>query len=214
MLGGSIQYIPDNHAYRLTISSIKGLSQVVFLINGLLRTPKIYKFHTLVTWLNNHKKESYPIIPVDTSPVLKNAWGFFDADGSFYVRVTSKNKDGSGKDRVEIRISLEQRMTDPDTGVSYFSILESIASALNVNLNISHHNAAEYYCVSSTSPLKLGIFVNYITNYPLFTSKHINYLDWQKVYTMIINNEHITHDGRNKIQVLKNSMNKSRVYFD
>lgn len=86
-LGGSIRHKPENNAYVLTISSIKGLCNVVYIINGLLRTPKIYKFQALVQWLNTEGHSNNPVLPVDVSSLLHNAWlsGFLDADGSFDV---------------------------------------------------------------------------------------------------------------------------------
>jgi hypothetical protein len=36
-----------------TVNNIEGLSLIVFLINGKLRTPKIYAFQNLIEWLNN-----------------------------------------------------------------------------------------------------------------------------------------------------------------
>lgn len=216
ILGGSITYRPDNHAYVLTISSLKALSYVVSLINGLLRTPKIYKFHALIEWLNATKNMNYPILPVDDSPLFENAWlsGFFDADGSFDVKVRSKNDNGSGKNRVEIRIRLEQRIIDPYTGISYFGVMQSIALALNVKLNNSKHHTREYYIVSSTSPQKLGLFQNYIDKYPLFTSKGMNYFSWRETYLIMLNNNHHTENGRREIQIIKDSINIKRVNFD
>lgn len=84
----------------------------------------------------------------------------------------TKNQENSSKTRVEIRVRLEQRMKDPATGLSYFGIMQSISDALNVMLNTTRHNdGVEYYVVASTSPKKLITLVNYLTTFPLFTSK-------------------------------------------
>lgn len=217
ILGGTIRHKSDNHAYVLTIASVKGLSNVASLMNGLLRTPKIDKFHALIKWLNSNTDTNYPILPVDTSSILQNAWlsGFFDADGSFDVRLRHKKGDGSGKNRVEIRIRLEQRMTDPQTGLSYGSIMQLIAFALNVKLNTSIHNVdKQYYIITSTSPEKLSIFVNYLTHFPLFSSKYINYLVWLEVYNLMRNNKHNTKDERDIIQGMKDNINRKRLDFD
>lgn len=102
ILGGTIRHKPENHAYVLVISSIQGLRNVVKLINGNLRTPKINVFNQLIKWLNDNTDSSLNTNKVDTSYILENAWlsGFIDADGSFDVKVRQKSNDGKGKNRV------------------------------------------------------------------------------------------------------------------
>ena len=48
IIGGTIRYKSDNHAYVLTISNINGLYNIVNLINGELRTPKIHQLYKLI----------------------------------------------------------------------------------------------------------------------------------------------------------------------
>ena len=54
LLGGTIRHKKDNHAYVLVIASISGLTVVINMINGYLRTPKIDQFNKLVSWINNN----------------------------------------------------------------------------------------------------------------------------------------------------------------
>lgn len=65
------------------------------MINGYLRTPKIYKFNKLILWLNNRYHYHIPIFSVDTTYLNKNGWlaGFIDADGGFKIRYTEKRID-------------------------------------------------------------------------------------------------------------------------
>lgn len=58
LIGGSIRHKVENHAYVLTISSISGLINVIGLINGYLRTPKIARFNQLIQWVNNKTGDS------------------------------------------------------------------------------------------------------------------------------------------------------------
>jgi hypothetical protein len=48
LIGGTIRHKIDNHAYTLSITSISGLINIIGLLNGLLRTPKLYKFNQLI----------------------------------------------------------------------------------------------------------------------------------------------------------------------
>ena len=116
LLGGTIRHKKENSAYVLVISSISGLTIVINLINGYLRTPKIDPFNKLVDWVGrpSHNKKSNSNISIyepDTSSILKNAWlsGFIDADGSFSINIREKTSDGKGKNRIEARLRIEQR---------------------------------------------------------------------------------------------------------
>lgn len=108
LLGGTIRHKKENSAYVLVISSISGLTIVINLINGYLRTPKIDRAH------NKKSNSNLSIYEPDTSSILKNAWlrqrrGFIDADGSFSINIREKTSDGKGKNRIEARLRIEQR---------------------------------------------------------------------------------------------------------
>lgn len=216
ILGGTIRHKPENHAYVLVISSIQGLRNVVKLINGNLRTPKINVFNQLIKWLNDNTDSSLNTNKVDTSYILENAWlsGFIDADRSFDVKVRQKSNDGKGKNRVSTRFRIEQRKTDPKTGQSYYEILNSIAIALNVSLNISIHNKdIEYFIISVTSPIKLMVLINYLEKYPLFSSKFLNYSDFRTCVNIMLSGNHLTSEGRSEILLLKEGMNNKRIHY-
>jgi len=206
LLGGTIRHKVENHAYVLTLSSIPSLIAISCLINGYLRTPKLEKFNEMLQWLMKHSSHVFTIWGVDVSPVLENAWlaGFIDADGSFSIQVRSKKADGTGKDRIAIRMRLEQRKLDPATHVSYEPVLSAIASALGVALGTSIHNQnVEYYLIAVSSPAKLITLINYLDKYPLFSSKRMNYNDFKTCYFMMLNKSHLTAEGRAQITKIK-----------
>lgn len=218
LIGGTIRNKSDNHAYVLTISSLNGLQNVIYLMNSYLRTPKVYQFNKLIEWVNANNFGTEPIVcnDVDTSPIISNAWlsGFIDADGSFDVKVREKSSDGKGKNRAEARLRIEQRIIDPSTELSYYSVIKSIASSLGVELNTSLHNEGiEYYIVSVTSPAKLKTLINYLDTYPLFSSKLLNYLDFKSCVNLMLSREHLTKQGRDNIKTIKAGMNRKRTYY-
>ena len=219
IIGGTIRNKSDNHAYVLTITSINGLENIIYLMNGYLRTPKIHRFNKLIKWVNTYSLEINSIAcnNVDLSPILSNAWlsGFIDADGSFDVKVREISNDGTGKNRVESRFRLEQRKIDPDTGLSYESVLESVVLALEVKLNTSNHNEGiDYYSIAVTSPAKLSTLIKYLDRYPLYSSKLLNYLDFRKCVDMMLSREHLSKEGRDKIKYIKAGMNSKRIYYN
>jgi hypothetical protein len=70
-------------------------------------------------------------------------------------------------------------MYDPITGDSYLDTLRIIAKFLDCNLKtrkqISTGN--EYYIIAATSKVSLYIIINYFNNFPLYSSKYLDYLD-------------------------------------
>jgi len=188
-------------------------------MNGYLRSPKVHQFNKLIEWVNTKSPETKPINcnDVDTSPVFSNAWlsGFIEADGSFDVKVREKSAEGIGKNRVEPRFRIERRQIDPKTGLSYSTILESIARSLDVKLNNSlHHEGIEYYLIATTSPAKLKLLIHYLEIFPLFSSKRLNYLDFRCCVYRMLAREHLSNDGREKIKKLKSGMNSKRTYYN
>lgn len=223
IIGGYVYHNAKNHAYTLKITTISGLSNIISLINGHLRTPKIHKFNQLIKWMNEKNKGSFFVHPlfdcylVDTSPLLDNAWfsGFLDADGSFDIRIREKSKEGNSKNRVEARMRLEQRKIDPNTGLSYASVFESIAATFEIIINTSIHNKnISYYIIEITSPVKLRKLIEYLDKFPLFSSKFLNYQDFRTCVNMMLIKEHLTLEGREKIKLIKAGMNRKRTYYN
>lgn len=216
LIGGTIRHKRDNHTYVLTVTSISGLITIIHLINGYLRTPKIAKFNNLIHWMNQETDRTIATHNVDRSNILDNAWlsGFIEADGSFDIRV-SQTSGGSTKNRVSARLRIEQRKEDPKTGISYLDVMTSIAIGLGVTLNNSIHNTnIEYFLISASSTKSRGVIVNYLTQFPLLSSKRLNYLDWLTCHYLILSRNHTTQEGRDQALKLKSSMNSQRTYFN
>lgn len=215
LIGGTIRHKIDNHAYVLTIVSISELINVIHIINGYLRTPKIDKFNTLITWINIKTKQNIATHKVDCSDLLSNAWlsGFIEADGSFDIRV-SQTSTGSIKNRVSARLRLEQRQFDPVSLVSYSDIMSSIAEVFGTSLNTSTHNfQVQYFLIAASSAKARAIICNYFIMYPLFSSKRLNFQDWLVCHNLIVTNKHTSPEGRDTALKLKAGMNNKRTYL-
>jgi Cytochrome C and Quinol oxidase polypeptide I/LAGLIDADG endonuclease len=69
---GSLSRVKKSNAYVLTINSNEGLILIINLINGKMRTPKMYILHNLIDWLNN-KNLNLIKKGIDNSPLISNA---------------------------------------------------------------------------------------------------------------------------------------------
>jgi hypothetical protein len=214
---GHVRYKPKDNACVLIVSPVKGLKRIVDLINGELRTPKINQFFNLIDWLNNNHNSNIKKLPVNNKPLRDNSWlsGFIDADGSFSVQHT-KVENNAKKRKVSCRLRIEQRMLDPVTKISYFSVLNQIAKFLGCKLltrkQLSTNN--EYYTLAASNRKSLLVIVNYLELYPLFSSKYLDYKDWNKAVKLILTDKHYTEKGLIEIDLIRNNMNKNRTYFN
>jgi hypothetical protein len=220
-LGGRIRRKDKENALVLIIgSSLKELINIVQVMNGYLRTPKLFEFNKLIELLNDRFNLNIQLHSEDQSSLESNGWlaGFFDADGSFKVRYTEQiiefNK-VKRKGRIEVRIAIEQRKYHPKTKSPFEPIMRSISDFFTVKLNTSYHNINKsYWVIEVTSLSKLKKFFLYLNKFPLMTSKKNDFKDWHTVYNMVFLNEHLTDEGKFKIKNIKNKMNKKRTSFD
>jgi hypothetical protein len=146
-----------------------------------------------------------------------NSWlsGYVDADGGFSVLYT-KTEDGAKKRKISCRMRIEQRVLDPITNESYYDILNQICLFLNCNLLTKTQKSTNntYYTLAASSKVSLGILIRYFSKYPLFTSKFLDYKDWEQVAYLILNNQHLTEEGINTVELVKSRMNTKRIEFN
>lgn len=215
---GFIRYKPKENACVLVVSPVAGLKKVVNLINGELKTPKINQLHNLIDWLNrNHNAAGFNKLPLNKDSLESSSWlsGFVDADGSFSVQY-SNTETGAVKRKIACRLRIEQRILDPSTKESYFYILNQICLFLNCNLLTKTQKSTgnTYYTLAGSSKVSLNIIINYFNKYPLYSSKFLDYKDWEQVAKLIINNLHLTDEGINTVELVRSRMNTKRVYFN
>lgn len=187
LLGGFIRHKPENGAYVLTITNINDIKNIINLIGAYLRTPKIDTFNELINWinLNNTERKILPVI-IDNNCILSNAWlaGFYEADGSFDIRISEKSK-GAKKDRIEARCRLEQRIEDKKTNGSFYSILTLIADAFITKFNITKHLNKEYFIITVTSLKSNKVVIKYFDTFPLIGNKRMNYNNYRTCVKII-----------------------------
>lgn len=214
---GFIRYKPKNNACVITISPVKGLKKIIECINGELRTPKIKQLHTLIDWINKHHSNNIVKFPLKKGNLYKDSWlaGFIDADGSFSIQHT-KLENNAKKRKISCRMRIEQRMVDPISGISYEDILKEICDLLSCNLKTRTQTSTnnQYFTVTGSSRASLRIITDYLSLFPLYSSKHLDYKDWEKAVQLILKNLHYTEQGVNSIDLLKNNMNLKRSFFN
>ena len=151
-----------------------------------MRTPKIKQLYKLIDWINYYKNHNIVKLPLDDSSLDLNPWfsGFIEADGCFYIRY-SQNKHANTK-KISCMLELTQKRTNLNDE-DIIEIMNKISGFLLTNLKFrTKRNQYWIRTNSLESNLKL---IEYLTKYPLFSSKYMDYISWKKVIKFINNKE-------------------------
>ncbi len=209
---GSLAKKKGANAYVLTINSYNGLLFIINLINGKMRTPKIYSLYNLIDWYNS-KNLNLEKKALDTSPIGSTAWlsGFIEADGHFLVRTTLVSKNNYPK--VQCRFELCQRQTD-HKGYNNYEYLNDIAKFLCIKVKQVRINKPNpQYKITTTSLNSNTILERYLTSFPLFGVKYLNYLDWLSVLNIFKLGKFDHRSNIDKVSQIKLNMNDKRTIF-
>lgn len=210
---GSLSRMKGINAYLLQINSFEGVLKLVNILNGNMRTSKIHSLYRLIDWLNLKSKDLNIIKkPLDSSPIFSNAWlsGFIEADGSFSVFLN--------KNSIRIRFSLTQSNINKFGDSSEF-IMKEIADYLEVKVSSYQRKKAPYsleLTVKTQSIKNNEILINYLTKFPLWSSKFLNYTDWLtalELFKKVYNTSNKSDEVFNEIILIKERMNDNRVEF-
>ena len=209
---GHIYKVKGKNAYTYRISNLVSLYRLINIINGYIRTPKIYKLNKLIDYLNN---KGYDInkYPLDLTPLNSNAWlsGFIDADGHFSVRVSTDKKNRLKRIACSLEITQSQKFIDLD-GNNNFNVLSLIGNYLLCQVKETKSNYKNpQHRIRTTSLAGNIVLKNYLLKYPLFTSKFLDSKDWMEVLNYFEKKEHKIK--YNEIIKIKSSMNDRRTVF-
>ena len=220
-LGGIGRFqLSGNNVLRYIIGDIKGITVLVNLISGKLRTPKNQRLNDLIQFINQKYCLNLPSSKLDDiSCMSSNSWfaGFTDADGHFGVKIVeAKPKSDQRKRSVSTNISLkfrlDQRSYDKPNKSSMSPVMQIIADFLSsvVKPYVLKPSLSEVLSVSVQSIDKVGFLIEYFNKYPLIGVKAKDFNCWKEVYNLIITKQHLTEDGRLKIRLIADAMKDNK----
>ena len=209
---GSLSRKKGVNAYVLSINNFEGLLYLINLINGKMRTPKIYSLFNLIDWYNlkdetlNIEKKGLNLLPLDYTPWLS---GFIEADGHFLVRSTLRDI----YPKVECKFEVSQRQID-HKGHDNLEFLKFMAKFLNTEVKLIKMNTKyPQYRVRTVNLAGNINLENYLNIYPLFGSKHLNFLDWLKILSLFKKGKFDHKLNMKNVLSIKLGMNDKRTYF-
>jgi hypothetical protein len=210
---GSLYKVTDTNAFVYKISSKDTLIQIINLVNGKFRTPKIKYLHRAIDYLNNVYNTNIEKLPLDKSNLLDNPWltGMADSDGNFHIALCGiyGSNNSVDKGRVICSFTLKQRMIDIPTNLSCIPFMTELADLFECKVNYKEKNEIVFVVQANS---KHYLVKSYFDKFPLMSSKYLNYLCYLKGQSYLGRN--LTNEEIIEIQGLKNSMNNKRTYFN
>ena len=211
------------------IQNVQDVIKIINIINGYMRTPKIEALHRAINWFNECYNYNIDCLGLDLSPIDSNAWlaGFTDGDGNFSITLTNRKKKGNINSkrvqaffRIELRQTYHRDVSVQQGGVSYYVILNKIATFLNVNLlsRTREQKDKVFYAfmVISHSAASHAKVINYFERFSLYSSKYLAYKDWSYVVEQmkLRAGKVLTQKEISEVEMIKSQFNNKRKSFD
>lgn len=222
ILNTGVIYKEKTGVCRYSITNSEGVINIINLVNGKFRTPKINNLHLAIDNLNKWRNSNLLKLPLDTSKLDSNPWlsGFIDSDGHFSVKLTGEYGSDLSKTRgrVQCVFTINQSELNRLSGESNLAFMTEISKFFLVNLNHKASNSPLFKQECNTlvffaqSDRKHYIVTNYLTKFPLMTSKYLNYLAFYKGLNYL--GKRLTRNEVIEIREIKNSMNNKRTQYN
>lgn len=208
---GSISKKKNQNAYIYTVNNIEGLFLLVDLLNGKMKTNKIYALHRLIDWYNQYKNTTFEKKGLNTDSMSSNAWlsGFIEADGHFSIRSTETGK----YPRIECKFEISQRQKDQNKRDNIFFLEEVALMFKSVVKHTRSESDNPQYRVRTTNLAGNMEVVNYLTKYPLFGTKYSDYMDWEKVAMLFAKGSFDHKLNMDYVKQIKTKMKDNRTIF-
>lgn len=165
----------NTHCYR--VEDKQGLFKIISIFNGnLFLDSQKEQFKLWLATYNYKYKENITYLDNNNKPGLSNSWlsGLTDASGCFTCSILDKPI----KDTL---VKLSFILTPKGN----YDQIQYLANILRGKTHLMGNNSPGGYNIT-VNTTKLALTIKYFNLYPLKTKKHIVYLNWNKIYKLII----------------------------
>ena len=181
---------------------------------------KLVGLKSSLNWgLSENLKIAFPNVAYVNKPEYKfngipnPFWvsGFTSGDGSFHLNLNQTSN------RVSLRYSINLNIRDIEVlkGLaSYFNSLNKtndLVNKLNLVKKVNISNNTVSFQVTKLSDL-IEVIIPFFVKYPIQGVKSLDFLEFKKVANLMMDKEHLSIEGFNKILEIKLNMNKYREW--
>nr|YP_009663714.1 hypothetical protein [Dactylella tenuis]QCW06851.1 hypothetical protein [Dactylella tenuis] len=190
------------------ISGKDNFERLIAIFNGNLSTnSKKEKFKNWLFIFNQQYKMDIKFKNNIVKPSLSNGWmcGFTDALGCFYGIVNKYKKLSNKTPYLTFSIVNDE--------LYIIKVIRDIflrAQKENLDsVNIKYDKLRGGWAFNCSNISKLKVIRRYFSIYKLkTTSKSLAFKNWCKIHNLVLNKDHLTKDGLNKIDLLTKKINK------
>jgi LAGLIDADG endonuclease/Cytochrome C and Quinol oxidase polypeptide I len=233
-------YIKSDRGYVLwQIQDVVGVFNIVNLINGYMRTPKIEALERTINWLNEYITNSqFSKLPstklilskinyiesksLDDSQIDSNSWlaGFSDADANFSINIHKRSNKNLIRVQLYYRLEIKQNYHKLDSEgkkISLYYIMSKLGEFLGVNVlsrsRIKDDKQYYSYTVMAYNKNSLLKIKEYFKKYPLISSKYLDFKDWLYILQLQEYNS-MTTSYLDKAINIRKDFNKTRTTYN
>lgn len=179
--------------------TVEGLNQII----NIKASMNLGLSDTLKSEFAGYVPVKRPIVNDPDNLELDPHWisGFVSAEGNFDVRMPSTNSK-LGR-RVQLRFRISQHSRD-------IKLMEKL---------VKYFGSGNVYKYGGKFAVSLAIvdfthitktIIPFFDKYPIIGVKHMDYLDWCKIHSLMVNRSHLTVEGISLIEEIKLGMNTGR----
>ena len=177
-------------------------------------TPKLYSLWSLIDWLNIKYCLNIKKLFFNKAVLNSNAWlsGFIEADGHFSLRCSLKTNNKLSYSKIECKFEVSQRQVD-HKGFDNYDFMYLISKFLLTDLKkIRMTKPQKQYRLRTLNVHSNLIIISYLDQFPLFSSKYLDYKDWLIVASMF--KDKYYRKNLDEILVIKGRINNNRQEFN
>lgn len=193
-----------NGFYRYIVEEKISILSLIYLFNGNLVLQ--HRQSQLLHWINAFKTKTnlaeLELITTLMIPTLLDAWlsGFTDAEGCFNVKIEKRANTVTGN-RVILRFLLDQKNAE--------LVLLHIRDLFGYGQVSLRSKTSSVFRYHNNSFKGLITVRDYFIAFPLKSKKVESFNKWNKVYSMVLNKEHLVNTGLDEIRIISKQINKN-----
>jgi hypothetical protein len=185
--------------------------------------------------------QEIPKLPINSEPFSQNAWlsGFIEAEGHFSIRTSSSSNRSRVAHRVECKFELVQALVEansdpksrfPESLTRLGGPRSAFSGSAQADACSNRHFMSEIadffkcsfkeirasspqYIIRSQNVLSNTLIEGYLTTFPLFGKKRLDYLDWLKVFACFKSGRVKHNEVIKGARLIKEGMNDRRTEF-